>query len=277
MKELLDCFNKDPFILKQKKLFLFDLDGTIYNEGVLFDGALELFDFLKSDNRSFSFMTNNSSKSVIDYEKKLKSIGLDVTIDNFCTSSQVAADYLKKNYNDKCIYCQGTRSLVAELKQSDLNVIESYSLEAQVVLVGFDTELTSKKLYNTCRLVTEGLPFFATNMDLVCPVSFGFIPDCGSICLMIENATNSKPIYFGKPSHYIIDYALNKYGYSLEETVIIGDRLYTDIATGVNAKIDSICVLTGESDMKSITESRIKPTYIMNSVKDLYYLLANIG
>ena len=137
-----------------------------------------------------------------------------------------------------------------------------------IVLVGFDTELTSSKLRKTCELLLqESIPFIATNSDLRCPVDFGYVPDCGSICNMI---TDRIPIYIGKPEPIMVNTVREKFGCSTDETIIIGDRLYTDIAAGLNADIEAICVLTGEATEDEIRESEIKPTYVFESIKDIW-------
>ena len=269
MENFFDCFGKDASELKKKKLFLFDMDGTIYNDGVVFDGTIELLSKIKENKGKYVFLTNNSSKSVQDYVDRLSGLGIVVDYNSFCTSSQVTEKYLKKNYKNSKIYCQGTKALIRELKAKNINVTTKVSDDVGVVVVGFDTELTSEKIKNTCQLLMRGIPFIATNKDLVCPVSFGYIPDCGSICMMIENATGRKPIYLGKPEKHMVEFIQEKYDYLADETVIIGDRLYTDILTGVNSGITSICVLTGESCIDDIVKGEIKPTFTFDSVKQL--------
>ena len=264
-----DVFGKDISSLRKKKLFLLDMDGTIYNENKLFDGVLEFLDFIEKNNGKYIFITNNSSKSVEDYIRNIIKLGIKADETNFFTSSQATVMYLIENFPQKKIYCQGTKSLLDEFEKNDINVTAKVEDDIDAVVVGFDTELTSEKLYNTCELLTRGLPFIATNMDLVCPVSFGFIPDCGSICMMIENATGKKPTYIGKPESRMVELILQKFKYTKEETVIIGDRLYTDIATGVNAGITTVCVLTGETKKQDVISSAIKPTYTLSNINDL--------
>ena len=143
-----------------------------------------------------------------------------------------------------------------------------------VVLVGFDMELTTEKLRKTCEILTkQGVIFLATNPDFVCPVSFGFIPDCGSICGMIKNATKKEPTYIGKPEPTMVNIVREKFSASPEETVVIGDRLYTDIATGLNAGVTSICVLTGEATVKDIEMGDIKPTFTFKNVREIEKIL----
>lgn len=270
---LTDVFGKEAVELRYKKLFLFDMDGTIYEEEKLFDGTLDLLQTITHSGGKYVFITNNSSKSVTDYIDKVNRLGISAGKDNFFTSAQATILYLEKEHPGQKIYCQGTKSLVAELKAASLDITEEASEDVDVVLVGFDTELTSQKLRNTCKLLQRDIPFIATNPDLACPVSFGFIPDCGSICQMLTNATGKTPIYIGKPERTMVDIVRKKLGYSETETVVIGDRLYTDIASGVNAHVTSVAVLTGETTMSEIAKSSIKPTFTFESVEDIYRLL----
>lgn len=264
-----DYFGKDISVLKNKKLFLFDMDGTIYNEEKLFDGVLELLEKIEKNDGKYVFVTNNSSKSVSEYIKKLEFFGIKVTEENFFTSTQAAILLLQQQFPNKIIYCQGTEAFINEIKNNNINVTTDVRDNIDLVLIGFDTELTSDKLRKTCEILQRNIPYYATNPDLVCPVKFGYIPDCGSICGMIKNAVSKEPIYIGKPEPIMINTAMSKFGMTKDETIIIGDRLYTDIASGVNAKVDTICVLSGETKIENILQSDIKPTYILENVKRL--------
>ena len=263
-----DYFGKDVD-LWGKKLWLFDMDGTIYEEETLFDGTLDLLQRITDQGGRYVFITNNSSKSVIDYVKKVNRLGIQADKESFFTSSQATILWLEKNMPGARVYCQGTRSLVNELKTAGISVTENIE-PVDVVLVGFDMELTTEKLRKTCEILSkQNAVFLATNPDLVCPVSFGFIPDCGSICGMISNATKKEPTYIGKPEPTMVNIVQEKYGVGPEETVVIGDRLYTDIATGLNAGVTSICVLTGEATIEDIKTGSIKPTFTFRDVREI--------
>ena len=137
-------------------------------------------------------------------------------------------------------------------------------------MVGFDSELTGEKLRTTCEMLTKlNVPYYATNPDWVCPVDFGYIPDCGSMCFGIEKATGKMPEFIGKPQPTMINIVMRKFGYDKSETVVLGDRLYTDIASGVNAGVDTVMVLSGEATMDDYVKSDVKPTFVLNSVKDI--------
>jgi len=136
--------------------------------------------------------------------------------------------------------------------------------------MGFDTELTFQKLEDACILLGRGVDYIATNPDWVCPTWYGYVPDCGSVSEMLFNATKRRPKFIGKPEPDMALVAMEKAGFSSEETVLIGDRLYTDIACGVNAGISTIFVLSGEGTMEDVEKSDVKPEFIFGVIKDVY-------
>lgn len=271
MGEKIDYFEKEVKDISNKKLFLLDMDGTIYNENNLFDGTKEFLNYIKEKNGEYIFITNNSSKSVDEYVKKVNNLGIQAKRENFLTSAQATIYYLKDNFSNKKIYCQGTKALIDELKKEGINVTERFEEDIDIVLVGFDTEFTSEKINKTCEILSKkDVPFIATNPDLCCPVSFGFIPDCGAICDMITKATGKIPKYIGKPEPLMVELVLKKLNYSKDEAVVVGDRLYTDIMVGINSEIMSICVLTGEATPEDILNSEVRPNYTFENINELY-------
>ena len=264
-----DKFNKNADSLRMKKLFLLDMDGTIYNENQIFEGTLDFLRQIELQGSRYIFITNNSSKSVEDYVKKVNAMGIPASDSHFYTSSQATAFYLNENYPGQTVYCMGTRSLVKELRDNGIPVVTEVDDSASIVLIGFDMENTSEKIRNTCIMLGRDVTYLATNPDLVCPVSFGYIPDCGSMSIMLKNATGKTPFFIGKPEPIMVDCVLKKLGIQREDTIIVGDRLYTDIATGKNAGVDTICVLSGEATMEDIESGDVKPTWIFDSVKEI--------
>ncbi len=264
-----DCFGNDASILKNKNLWLFDMDGTIYKDECLFDGSFDLLNAIVDQGGRYVFITNNSSKSVVDYVKKVNRLGIKADADNFFTSAQATILFLKQHYPGVRVYCQGTKSLIKELEHAGIDITEAVE-PVDVVLVGFDLELTAEKVCNTCEILgTQEVVYIATNPDWVCPTSFGFIPDCGSICEMIKNATGMWPSFIGKPEPTMVQIVMKEFEASTDNTVVVGDRLYTDIAAGLNAGVTSICVLTGEATVDEIYRGDIKPTFTFDSVKDI--------
>ena len=272
-----DYFGKDANKLIEKKLFLLDMDGTIYNDETIFDGTLDFLDYVKSIGGRYIFITNNSSKSIDDYLKKVHRMGIEATADDFYTSTDATIKYLKDNFKDPLIFASGTKSFIEGLKKANLRITTEVDNNADVILMGYDTELNYQKLINLCIMLrNKNTPYIATNPDLVCPVNFGFVPDCGSVAIMLKNATGRTPIYIGKPEPTMINLVCESLGYSKEETVVIGDRLYTDIASGNNAHVDTICMLSGEATLEDLENDKTNiPTYIYKDIRTLVNQLKN--
>lgn len=261
--------------LKNKKLFLLDMDGTVYEGSRLFEKVNEFLSYIEKIGGRYVFVTNNSSRSVKDYVIKLSNMGIKVTEDNFFTSSQATALYLNKHFPDKKIYCMGTRSMLAEMEKSGVNVTTEPDSDVDCIVVGYDTELTYKKLWDVSFLLQtkKDIPYIATNPDRGCPTEFGLVPDCFAMCEAINYAAHRRPLYIGKPDSFMIDFAVQCSPFSKEDAVVIGDRLYTDIASGVKAGVDTICVLSGESTEQDIEQSDIKPTYVYRDIKEILEFL----
>ncbi|MBO5231085.1 MAG: HAD-IIA family hydrolase [Clostridia bacterium] len=250
-------------MLKKIKLFLFDMDGTLYLGNRLYDFTKELLETIKSQGNRYLFMTNNSSKSVVDYIKKLKKLGIDSTKEDFITSSQATAYYLKKNYPTARLYVMGTQSLKDELISEGFAITEVLN-DVDLIVMGFDTELTFKKLEDVSKLLlTRDIPYIATNPDLVCPTEFGSVPDCGSVSIMLKNVSGREPLFIGKPSPLMPTLAMDKWGVSPDETAVIGDRIYTDIKSGINAGAHSILVMSGETTEEILNASKDKPELVL--------------
>jgi len=259
--------------LKSKKLFLLDMDGTIYIDNMLFDGTLYFLDYVKSINGKYMFLTNNSSKSVEKYVEKLESLGISAGEEDFFTSTDATVLYLQKNYPNKKIYAFGTKAFKQQLKDSGINIVDTLQDDIDCLVIGFDTELTFQKLENACILLNRGVDYIATNPDWVCPTWYGYVPDCGSVCEMLYRATKRRPVFIGKPEPAMALLAIEKSGFTPDETLMIGDRIYTDIACGKNAGISTALVLSGEATLDDVKESDIKPDFIFDSIKKIYEAL----
>ena len=260
--------------LSKMKLFLFDMDGTLYLGDRLYDFTIELLDTIRKAGGTYLFMTNNSSKSVEDYIKKLAKLGISATREDFITSSQATAYYLHKHHEGQTLYVCGTESLKAELRREGFCVTEDLD-QVECIVMGFDTELTFKKLHDVSFLLLTrpDTPYIATNPDLVCPTEFGSVPDCGSVCTMIYNATGKRPVVIGKPSPLMPELAMDRLNITKEETCVIGDRIYTDIKSGLNAGIATILVMSGETTYEILEQSPEKPHYVMESARELLDIL----
>jgi len=259
--------------LKDIKLFLFDMDGTLYLGDRLFDFTNELLSTIKAQNKRYLFMTNNSSKSVNDYILKLKNLGIKATHDDFITSSQATAFYLKNHHKGSRLYVCGTKSLKDELTREGFTITEDTS-ETDCIVMGFDTELNFKKLHDiSFMLCTRDLPYIATNPDYVCPTEFGSVPDCGSVCDMLYNVSSKRPVVIGKPEALMPELAMKKLGYSKSETLVVGDRIYTDIKSGINAGTVTALVMSGETTEEILAASPDKPDFVLSSAKEILNII----
>jgi HAD superfamily hydrolase (TIGR01457 family) len=255
-------------------LFLFDMDGTLYLGDQLYDFTKELLAKIREKGKRYLFMTNNSSKSVADYVKKLAKLGIEATEEDFITSSQATAYYLKLHHAGARLYVCGTNSLKEELRKNGFEITENLD-EVDLIVMGFDTELTFKKLEDVSKLLLtrENIPYIATNPDYVCPTEYGSVPDCGSVCDMIYNATKKRPLVIGKPEPLMPQLAMQQHGYSKEETAVIGDRIYTDIKSGLNAGVTGVLVMSGETTQEILDASVEKPHIVL---KDAGEMIATI-
>ena len=253
--------------IRNKRLFLLDLDGTLYLDETLFDGTLPFLSRVREIGGRVLYLTNNSSRGVDKYLEKMARLGICAKTDDFLTSTDATVRYIRKNHPDTAFYVAGTESFRSQLQCAGIAVTTDRNDPAiGGILLGFDTELTFSKLEDVCILLRRDLPYLATNPDLVCPTWYGFVPDCGSVTKMIANATGKTPRFIGKPEPDMILLALEKTGYGKADALMIGDRVYTDIAAAVHAGIDSVLVLSGEGTVSDAEKSSEKPTWILPDI-----------
>lgn len=257
-------------VLRTKKQFILDMDGTFYLGDRLLEGSLYFIEKVKATGRRYLFFTNNSSRTGEYYREKLARMGCRVEEDEIITSGDVTIKFLKENYPGACIYLVGTEMLEESFIKGGISLT---CKKPEIVVFSFDTSLTYEKISRACTYIRNGAVFLATNPDLNCPTEDGFIPDCGSICAMVEAATGVKPKYLGKPFKETVDMISLVTGIKREEIAFVGDRLYTDIAIAINNGITGILVLTGETSLKDVEASQIKPDFIFDSLGTLGDLL----
>ena len=255
--------------LGKKRLFLLDMDGTIYLDQTLFPGTLPFLEAVRARGGRYLFLTNNSSKSVDAYVEKLGRMGVAAGREDFLTSvDALIADLAKGPGYRKC-YVFGTESFRGQLREAGVPVTDRPEEDVDCLLIGFDTELTFQKLEDACILLGRGVDFIATNPDWVCPTWYGSVPDCGSVCEMLFRAAGRRPRVIGKPQPAMALLALERTGFTPEQAVMVGDRLYTDIAGGVNAGIDTAFVLSGEGRPADLETSPAQPTWVFADIAAL--------
>ncbi len=253
--------------LGDKELFLLDMDGTIYLDQTLFPETIPFLEAVRARGCRYRFLTNNSSKSVDAYITKLNGMGISAVRADFLTSvDALIADLAGRPPYRKC-YAFGTGTFRQQLSEAGISVTDRLEEGIDCLLIGFDTELTFQKLEDACILLNRGVDFIATNPDWVCPTWYGSVPDCGSVCEMLFRATGRRPQVIGKPQPAMVYLAMEQAGVSPEHAVMVGDRLYTDIAAGVNAGIDTVFVLSGEGTLADLeADGAAKPTWIFDNV-----------
>ena len=263
--------------LKEISLYLFDMDGTLYLGNRLYDFTVDLLQTIRATGGRYLFMTNNSSKSVEDYIKKLEKMGIAATREDFITSSQATAYYLHKHHEGQRLYVCGTESLKAELRREGFTLTENTD-NTDCIVMGFDTELTFRKLHDVSYLLLTRpeIPYIATNPDLVCPTEFGSVPDCGSVCQMLQNVSGRLPIVIGKPTDLMPRLAMEKWGVTGSQTCVIGDRIYTDIKSGLAAGTLTILVLSGETTQAILEASQEKPHIVLSDAGKIRDALKNL-
>ena len=253
--------------LRDKRLFLLDMDGTLYIGDRLFDGVPEFLRHVRSMGGRYLFLTNNSSRGVEGYIEKLRRLGIASAPGDYLTSVDATIRYLKAALPGKTCYVFGTDSFLSQLDRAGIPVTRDRK-RAEVLLCGFDTELTFQKLEDACILLNRGVPFVATNPDWVCPTWYGSVPDCGSVAEMLYRATGRRPRFIGKPEPDMVELAVKETDFTKEQTILLGDRLYTDIKSGVRAGVDTVLVLSGEVTLKDLAASDVKPTYVMKDIRE---------
>lgn len=264
------CFNLEGkmIALEHIKCFLLDMDGTFYLGDTLIDGAQDFLEILKYQGKKFIFLTNNSSKNKSAYKEKLSALGCWVNEEQIYTSGEAAIWYMKKNCPGNRIYLMGTEPLMKEFEAEGFILVSGRDQKPDYVVLGFDTTLTYEKIWAACDYLREGVPFISTHPDFNCPLEDNkYMPDAGSMIKMFEASTGVSPVIIGKPYSYIVEAILEKYDVKKEEIAIVGDRLYTDIKTGINSCITSILVLSGETSEKMYKESDIHADYVFPSIK----------
>ena len=257
--------------LGKKRLFLLDMDGTIYLDEALFPGTRPFLEAVRAAGGRYLFLTNNSSKSADAYIAKLARLGIPSGREDFLTSVDALIAHLaaRQPRYHKC-YVFGTASFRSQLAAAGAAVTDRLEEDVDCLLIGFDTELTFRKLEDACILLGRGVDFIATNPDWVCPTWYGSVPDCGSVCEMLFRAAGRRPLVIGKPEPAMVRLALERTGFAPEQAVMVGDRLYTDIAAGVNAGIDTAFVLSGEGARADLADSPVQPAWVFEDIAALH-------
>ncbi len=270
--------NPDTALLNEKKLYIFDMDGTIYLGGNVFDFAIKFINNLRSHGKRVMFFTNNASHTDPFYMEKLTRLGFSPSREEIMTSGDVTKVYLHRHRDGQSVYLVGTDELVEDFKNDGINIVSGDEDKVDIVITSFDTSMTYKKMDDACRLVRGGAEYLSTHPDFNCPTETGFIPDSGAIAAFVTASTGKKPTYFGKPYVETLEMICEATGLSKDEMCIFGDRLYTDIALGAKNGVTSVLVLTGETTAEDVDNAapEEQPTYVFGSLGDVDQVMYGI-
>lgn len=257
--------------LAARKLFLLDRDGTLTLSDVKLPHVDAFLARLRETRKDFLVVTNNSSKSPRRHFENFRRLGLDLAPENVLVSIEPALAHLREEG-------LGRLHLVANAEVSAWTAergFETDAAEPQAILLTYDTELTYAKLVRLVELLRRGVPFYATHVDVVCPTPDGPVPDIGTTIRTIEMTLGVRPLRtFGKPSHEFVRPVLDRLGLTFADSVVVGDRLYTDLELARGTEMLSVLVLTGETTREAHDASPVKADVV---VPDLGALLPWLG
>ncbi|MWG34267.1 HAD-IIA family hydrolase [Halomarina oriensis] len=252
--------------LDDYEVVFFDLDGTIYLDDTLVEGAATVVETLRRRGIDVRFLSNNSSAWKDDYAEKLTTLGIDARPEDVVLSTDGVIAYLERRDATET-YVVGTDAMRGALADHGIGVD---STDPDYVVVGFDTDLTYEKVRRATLAVRDGAEFLLAHGDTVCPTAEGFIPDCGAIGALVETAADEPPTrVFGKPDPTMVDPVLSDGGYALEDVLVVGDRLETEIRLADRLGCHSVCVLTGDATRTDVATSEVQPSLVVETVGDL--------
>ena len=255
-----------------------DMDGTIYMGDSLFPYTIPFLERLKRMNISYSFLTNNPSKSLDDYLQKLAKMGIQATEEEMYTTTVATIDYIKAHYpSARRLFLLGTPSMISQFEKAGfVSTADDANDVPDLIVAAFDMTLTYSRLCRAAWWISQGIPYIATNPDKVCPTNLPTVlVDCGSICKCLEHATGRQPdITLGKPDPNMLIGILQQKHLRPDEIAMVGDRIYTDIAMAQNAGAVGVLVLSGETTIEVANSAPNPPDVIAANIGELGELLA---
>lgn len=275
--------------------FLFDCDGVLWNGDAIVDKVIDVLAMLRSKNKSIIFVTNNATKSRKDYKKKFDKLGIQAEVEEVFGSAYASAVYISTVLNlpkSSKVYVVGMSGLEHELSEEGIthaggtdpadNTLETFDLTkfhkdpaVKAVLCGLDTSINYTKLSKAFQyLLDEDVVFLATNMDTTYPGTGGLLPGAGSLTSVLARATKRVPTSIGKPEKVMLDCIKAKHDFDPSRTIMVGDRLDTDIAFGKSGGLATLLVMSGVTTEKTLSsaEASSQPDYVLNSLGDLHVL-----
>ena len=249
--------------VRSKAGFIIDMDGVIYHGNRLIPGVMEFIQWLEAQGKKYLFLTNSSERSPRELQQKLERLGIAVGEEHFYTSALATAAFLKSQQPGGSVFAIGDSGLINALYDAGFTMND---VNPDYVVVGESKSYTYDKITHAIRLVLGGAKLIGANPDVTGPAEKGLVPATGALLAPIELCTGSKAYYVGKPNPLIMRHALKKLGCQREESVIIGDRMDTDIIAGIESAIETVLVLSGVTTEADLNRFAYRPHHVLSGV-----------
>ncbi len=252
--------------LRNKKGFICDMDGVIYHGNRLLPGVKEFVDWLKKNNKQFVFLTNSSERTPKELQEKLSRLGISVDRSHFYTSALATASFLASQRPKGSAYIIGEAGLINALYNVGYTM---NNVDPDYVVIGESKSYSYERIEHAVNLVITGAKLIGTNPDVTGPIENGIAPATKALISPIELATGKNAYFVGKPNPLMMRIALKKLGLRREDSVIIGDRMDTDIIAGIESEIDTCLVLSGITNERTVEDFAYRPHYVLKGVGDI--------
>ena len=256
----------DFHVLANKQNFICDMDGVIYHGNRLIPHVKEFVEWMEKEGKNYLFLTNSSERSPRELAEKLKRLGLHVSEDHFYTSALATASYLQTQCPNGSVYVIGEPGLVNALYEAGFSMND---VNPDYVVFGETRSLSYEKIEKAVRLIFNGAKLIGTNPDLTSPAEQGIIPACKALIAPIELTTGKEAYFVGKPNPLMMRHALKKLNCHRVDAVMIGDRMDTDILSGLESELDTALVLTGVTSKEDLAKFSYRPKYVLKDVGEI--------
>ncbi len=258
---------------------ILDMDGVLWHGNTPVPGIIDFFETLDAFHIKYVLATNNATKVSDDYARRLASFGVDVDPSCILTSSETTALYLKQRGTAGAkVYVVGEDGLANAIRSQGFELLESEGLiaadtQVDFVVAGMTRHVCYEQLASATYLINQGATFIGTNPDVTFPTEIGPLPGAGSILAFLETATGVRPVVVGKPNRIIFDEAIRRLEGNNFDTLMVGDRLNTDIVGGHAAGLRTVLLLSGISKMADVAKSAVQPDWIFSDLQEFTHFL----
>ncbi|MCH4007000.1 MAG: HAD-IIA family hydrolase [Eubacterium sp.] len=250
----------------EKKGFICDMDGVIYHGNIILPGVKEFIKWLQDEKKSYLFLTNNSGYTPRELKQKLNRMGLDVPEEHFYTSALATASFLADQAPGCSAYVIGEAGLLNALYDEGIVMND---VDPDYVVIGEGKNYSLDTLTKACNLVMNGAKLIGANSDISGPIENGIMPACGSLVAPVEMATGTKAYFCGKPNPLMMRTGLKRLGCHSNEAVMIGDRMDTDVISGLESGMSTVLVMSGVFDREMMKSFAFRPSMVLDGVGDI--------